>query len=909
MREVNKFIPRIIFIVLLVAICFNQAFATHNRSGEITYRQIGPLTISATITTYTKASSTAADRDSLLLNWGDGTSMMVSRSNGNGDIIPGEDIKVNFYTAEHTYPGRATYTLSFEDPNRVNNIVNVNFPNSVDVPFFVSTTFTLINTQFQGFNNSVVLLQPPIDFACNNQRFIHNPNAFDIDGDSLSYELIVPLQSEGQEVPAYQFPNQVSAGPNNNIFLNPVTGDFIWDSPKQTGEYNIAIKINEWRNGVLLNSVIRDMQIRVQSCESRPPILDVEDEICVVAGERIQIPVFANDPDQGQRVRVFATGGPFLLEYSPAQFSGSSDFKDVPFEETFTWQTECEHISNNFYQVVFRAQDNSINNNSGLTVLKTLKIRVVGPPPVDLQSDTEAEAIEISWANPYQCEETINDYFIGFSVWRKENTRAFTVDSCTPGLEGKGYEVVRFLTNEEKDGRYFFRDTDVEKAKIYCYRVLANFAQSTLAGNPYNIVESLSSEEICVQLQQDFPLLTKASVLETSDAAGSVLVEWISPKPEDLDTIEFPGPYRYVLTRSEDKAIYEEIPGAEFTSPQFSSIRDFSYTDQNLNTINQSFSYIVDFYSDGIYYSSSPASSTVFLEIRSSDNLNELSWSENTSWQNYAYRILREEGGTGGFEEIATVETNQFTDRDVMNDLDYCYVVESEGTYALEDTPAIILNFSQINCGTPIDTVGPCTPELQVSNPCADGSDANPNVRLINELSWTRSDFICDDSRDIAFYNIYFSSSFSGEAELIATLSKNQNSFEHLPDEGINGCYRISAVDSLGNEGIISDYICVSNCPIYTLPNTFTPNEDGANELFKPIENRFVSMVDFKVFNRWGNKVFETDNPELNWNGMDLSGRNLDQGTYYYSCIVFDTNLEGNLNQVKRLSGYIQILK
>ena len=151
--------------ILIIAFVFSgmEAWATHNRAGEITYVQIGELTIRAIITTYTKTSSIPADRDTLQLFWGDGTSTMVPRANGNGDPLP-NDIKVNYYIAEHTYPGRASYTLSMTDPNRIGGITNVNPPNSDAVPFYLETTFTFLNTQFQGFNSSPVLLQPPLDY-------------------------------------------------------------------------------------------------------------------------------------------------------------------------------------------------------------------------------------------------------------------------------------------------------------------------------------------------------------------------------------------------------------------------------------------------------------------------------------------------------------------------------------------------------------------------------------------------------------------------------------------------------------------------------------------------------------------------------------------------------------------------
>ena len=126
--------------------------ATHNRAGEITYVQIGELSIEITITTWTRTSSVQADRDSLTVFWGDGTFTAVTRLNGEGEPLA-NDIKKNIYKAQHTYPGRGTYTISMTDPNRISGILNVNYPNSVFVPFYLETTFTFLNPQFQGFNS------------------------------------------------------------------------------------------------------------------------------------------------------------------------------------------------------------------------------------------------------------------------------------------------------------------------------------------------------------------------------------------------------------------------------------------------------------------------------------------------------------------------------------------------------------------------------------------------------------------------------------------------------------------------------------------------------------------------------------------------------------------------------------
>ena len=86
--------------------------------------------------------------------------------------------------------------------------------------------------------------------------------------------------------------------------------------------------------------------------------------------------------------------------------------------------------------------------------------------------------------------------------------------------------------------------------------------------------------------------------------------------------------------------------------------------------------------------------------------------------------------------------------------------------------------------------------------------------------------------------------------------------------------------------------MCTENCPQYELPNIFTPNGDDKNDLLQPIKNRYVKSIALTVYNRWGNKVFSTDDPQINWNGKS-DGKKLSDGVYFYVCTVNEIYLSG----------------
>lgn len=900
--------------------CFSfEMQATHNRAGEIIVAQLAPCeqyTVQATVITYTKASSTSADRDSLVICWGDGEQFceMVFRSNGpnnNGQILE-NDIKRNEYTATHSYPGAGSYTISMTDPNRNGGIINVNAPASDQVQFHIQTVHTLLNCQFNGLNSSPILDYEPVDVGCINQVFNHNPGAFDPDGDSLSYEIIQPLADVDFPVPNYEFPNELD-NVNTGIFsIDAVTGTLTWNAPSIAGEYNMAFIIISWRNGMAMDTMIRDMQVTIRDCEdNEPPTIETLDEICVVAGELLEFDVIGDDPDVGQGVKLIARGGPFNVPISPAEFPDATFFETPPVAKVFTWQTTCEHIANQPYEVVFRVTDNFLDT-TGLSTLKIVRIRVVGPPPENLEAEAIPGEIEIFWDQPYSCEDAAEDYFLGFSVWRRENSNNFQVDNCVPGLAGQGYTQVNALTTETQDGRYYYKDADVERGKTYCYRTLAKFARYTTAGNPFNIVESLPSEEVCVQLKQDVPLLTNVDIMETDIQNGEILVRWIAPKAEDLDTLLNPGPYRYQLVRSEGVGTedFSEIAAANYVTDNFYELTQTEFTDMGLNTLEKAYTYKVDFYINGETeaINSANKASSVFLTAGGADERIELSWNFETPWENYDYVVFKEETD-GSFLVLDTVQTPEYIERELVNGREYCYYVETIGAYSVEGIPAPLFNKSQRACGVPLDTVPPCPPTLIVRNICDEQANC-VEAELVNDLTWTNPNFLCEETDDVVAYNVYYADQEGADFNLVHS-SDNiaDTTFAHMPLRGLAGCYAVTAVDSFANESLFSNVICVDNCPIYDLPNAFTPNDDGQNDVFIPYPFCFIDRIEIAIFNRWGQQVFATMDPTIGWTGKSDKGENLAAGTYYYTCRVFEQRVTSGGEIEKELTGFIELIR
>jgi gliding motility-associated-like protein len=69
--------------------------------------------------------------------------------------------------------------------------------------------------------------------------------------------------------------------------------------------------------------------------------------------------------------------------------------------------------------------------------------------------------------------------------------------------------------------------------------------------------------------------------------------------------------------------------------------------------------------------------------------------------------------------------------------------------------------------------------------------------------------------------------------------------------------------------------------PQITFPNTFTPNDDGVNDFFKPNQDGYATNYTLTIYDRWGAAVFVSNDLQTGWNGQ-YKGKPAGVGTYYW---------------------------
>lgn len=172
------------------------------------------------------------------------------------------------------------YTIVYQRCCRNAVIQNIINPGNIGVTY--SATIPPSNSDCA--NNSAVFKNVPPQIICSANPFAYDFSATDIDGDSLSYELCTAYRGgstsqsgiapSGDEItpppfsPVPYLPPYSSQMPMSGfppLQIDPVTG-MLTITPNTVGRFVISVCVHEWRNGIIINTLSRDVQFVVTNC-------------------------------------------------------------------------------------------------------------------------------------------------------------------------------------------------------------------------------------------------------------------------------------------------------------------------------------------------------------------------------------------------------------------------------------------------------------------------------------------------------------------------------------------------------------------------------------------------------------------------------------------------------------------
>jgi hypothetical protein len=235
------------------------SYSSNLLGGEITCGNINGLSYKTTLTIYrdgsilnTPSSLTIAYRDSL-------DSIVATHIVNTPNYSLGSNGARSYkYLDNITFPSNGTYKVSARDSYR-DTVVNIANASSYGMCLECMI-------MADGSNSSPKFLSEPIRIAQLNQPFTNNITPYDADRDSMSWELAIPedLVNNGSggfniiSLP-YNYPPSDTSLP---FHLDSILGDISF-KPNLAGKYQIAVKLIEWRNGVQIGYVKRDMELNV----------------------------------------------------------------------------------------------------------------------------------------------------------------------------------------------------------------------------------------------------------------------------------------------------------------------------------------------------------------------------------------------------------------------------------------------------------------------------------------------------------------------------------------------------------------------------------------------------------------------------------------------------------------------
>lgn len=275
-------------LVTVLSLISMKSYGSHAVGADVTYTYIGPNQYLVTVRFYRDCGGIPAPTQHQLDFTGcAGTyngSVTLNLAAGSGNQIPPSPCLppvtttcnggTGYGVEEYIYQGIVTlngpcadWTFSFSECCRNALITTITNPDSYNI--YVASTLDNFN---HPINSSPQFTSIPVTEFCVGNQFFYTQGAVDPDGDSLVFSLVAPLSAPGLALPPvapYTPLNPIAS--STPITIDPQTGTISF-TPSMIQVGVIAVLVEEYRNGIKIGEVRRDIQMNVVGgCIGVPP--------------------------------------------------------------------------------------------------------------------------------------------------------------------------------------------------------------------------------------------------------------------------------------------------------------------------------------------------------------------------------------------------------------------------------------------------------------------------------------------------------------------------------------------------------------------------------------------------------------------------------------------------------------
>ncbi|MBK6398189.1 MAG: gliding motility-associated C-terminal domain-containing protein [Bacteroidetes bacterium] len=392
-RFFEVFIKRMIFVRLFALMMLNPfaSLATHISGADITYKWVSGNTYQLSLTLYRDCAGIAAPNTAAVtyssVSCARNLSVNLTRVPGTGQEISHtcstavttcrggtlSGIQKYEYTGNVTLPANCTdWVFGYAICCRNCAITTLSYtPNNCSgVPgTYVEAT---LNNLVVPNNSAPTFTNIPVAFFCVGQTFHYNHGAYDVDGDSLVYSFVTPRSAANTYVtfkPGYSASNPLTSSPA--ITLDNSGDIAITPTALEVGVMTILVK--EYRNGVLIGSVLRDMEVYTQSCSNVLPTASgvngtTNYDIIACPGKPLSFNITTGDGNTSQNVTMTCI--------SPIPGSAFTSTTGQHPVGTYSWTPTVAQARSQPYSFIITVQD----DNCPFTGFQTYSYTIRVPP-------------------------------------------------------------------------------------------------------------------------------------------------------------------------------------------------------------------------------------------------------------------------------------------------------------------------------------------------------------------------------------------------------------------------------------------------------------------------------------------------------------------------------------------------